>query len=73
MSDPEVQRSLGRLEEAVATLQKQQNSMQEKLDSVVTLANQASGGLKTLAAVGGIAGTIGGALGALVMKLKGGA
>jgi len=72
MSDPEVHRSLGRLEEAVETLKNEFASMREEMHGVVKLANQARGGLRVLAAVGSIGGAIGASIMHLFMKIKGG-
>lgn len=68
----EIQRAIGRLEGKVDALAERQRTMDEKLEDVVTLAHQARGGLRTLAAVGSMAGVIGGVVGSLFMKLKGG-
>ena len=68
----EIYRAIGRLEGKVDAIAEHQRAMDAKLEDVVTLAHQARGGLRTLVAVGGLAGMIGGAIGSMVVKLKGG-
>jgi hypothetical protein len=72
MSDPEVQRSLGRLEEAVETLKDEVASMREEMRSVVKLADQVKGGWKTLAGVGAIASAVSAGVTSVIFKMKGG-
>lgn len=68
----EIYRALGRLEEGQAMMKVELASLRTDMQGVTALAHQARGGLRVLAAVGAIAGIVGGALGSVFVKLKGG-
>lgn len=59
MSDPEVQRNLGALEEAVDTLKLEVTGLRGDVAEIKSLLSQAKGGYKTLIAVATCAGAVG--------------
>lgn len=71
MSD-EIYRAIGRLEGKVDTIDVALTSMRSELKEVVQIANQAQGGFRTLLGVGSVAGAIGSAFTAFILKVKGG-
>lgn len=70
MSDPDLQRDIGRLEAKVEHLEKQVDSMAQKLDQLVSIAENARGGWKMLLAVGAAAGALGAFLAKFLLWLK---
>lgn len=78
MSDPELQREVGRLGGVVESmgasvddLRGEVRGMRDEIKQVIGVANQVKGGWRALLSVAGVAGTVGSAITALVMKFKG--
>jgi prefoldin subunit 5 len=68
----DIYRAIGRLEGKVDTIDSALAEMREELKDVVQIAHQARGGFRTLVGVGSIAGAVGSAFTAFIIKIKGG-
>lgn len=63
-------REYGQLEAHVAQLREDVKTLQATVNSMVAMMEQARGGWRTIAIIGGIAGTIGGAIAWVVSHIK---
>lgn len=72
MSD-ELHRDVGRHDEAIETLKSEVAAMRAQLNRIESTLSQTKGGVRTLIAVGSIAGAVGAALMKGIAILKGGA
>ncbi len=70
MSDPIDPRDYGQLEEQVKRLIRDVDSLTENVQAMRDLMEQSKGGWKMLAILGGLAGTIGGAIGWFLSHVK---
>jgi hypothetical protein len=71
MGTPSIERELGAHDAEIAHLNKKVDQIDKQMSEVLAILHEAKGGWRMLIAVGGIAGTVGASLMALVVKLFG--